>query len=77
MACILVDDSSAALQSGCARRSEVFILRRSTQQPSIIQVTTFTDLAELPALWQAQLGYRVKGLVSGTLASMPPRYASA
>ena len=42
------------------------------------KVTTFTDLAELPALCRRAAGIsRVKGLVSGALASMNPRYASA
>ncbi|STV30795.1 phosphatase YieH [Klebsiella pneumoniae subsp. ozaenae] len=80
--CILVDDSSAGAPVGdCRRHGSVLFPApiRTTQPIDHPKVTTFTDLAELPALWQARgWGYHAfKGLVSGTLASMPPRYASA
>ena len=54
--CILVDDSSAGAQSGIAAGMEEFYFcaephNHPNDHP---KVTTFTDLAELPALWQAR-----------------------
>ncbi|CDK76023.1 Putative phosphatase YieH [Klebsiella pneumoniae IS22] len=54
--CILVDDSSAGAQSGIAAGMEVFYFCADPHNQPIDhpKVTTFTDLAELPALWQAR-----------------------
>ncbi len=53
--CILVDDSSAGAQSGLKQEWKSFtsVPTRTTNR-SIIKVTTFTDLAQLPALWKAR-----------------------
>ncbi len=54
--CILVDDSSAGAQSGIAAGMEVFYFCADPHNPPIDhpKVTTFTDLAALPALWKAR-----------------------
>ncbi|ECG1194586.1 6-phosphogluconate phosphatase [Salmonella bongori] len=54
--CILVDDSSAGAQSGIAAGMEVFYFCADPHNKPIDhpKVTTFTDLAQLPALWKAR-----------------------
>ena len=54
--CILVDDSSAGAQSGIDAGMEVFYFCADPHNKPIVhpKVTTFTDLAELPALWKAR-----------------------
>ncbi|MFS4686156.1 6-phosphogluconate phosphatase [Klebsiella quasipneumoniae subsp. similipneumoniae] len=53
--CILVDDSSAGAQSGIAAGMEVFYFCADPHnQPIDHPKVTITDLAELPALWQAR-----------------------
>ena len=54
--CILVDDSSAGAQSGIDAGMEVFYFCADPHNKPINnpKVTTFTDLAELPALWKAR-----------------------
>ncbi|XTZ38486.1 6-phosphogluconate phosphatase [Salmonella enterica] len=54
--CILVDDSTAGAQSGIAAGMEVFYFCADPHNKPIDhpKVTTFTDLAELPALWRAR-----------------------
>lgn len=54
--CILIDDSVAGVQSGIAAGMEVFYFcadqhNKPVEHP---QVTTFTELSQLPALWQAR-----------------------
>jgi len=54
--CILVDDSVAGVQSGIAAGMEVFYFcadphNKPVEHP---QVTTFSELSQLPALWQAR-----------------------
>ena len=54
--CILVDDSVAGVQSGIAAGMEVFYFcadphNKPVEHP---QVTTFTELSQLPALWHAR-----------------------
>ena len=54
--CILVDDSSAGAQSGIDAGMEVFDFCADPHNKPIVhpKVTTFTDLAQLPALWKAR-----------------------
>ncbi|EJQ2490218.1 6-phosphogluconate phosphatase [Salmonella enterica] len=54
--CILVDDSSAGAQSGIAAGMEVFYFCADPHNKPIDHpnVTTFTDLAQLPGLWKAR-----------------------
>lgn len=54
--CILVDDSSAGAQSGIDAGMEVFYFCADPHNKPIDhpKVTTFTDLAQLPALWKAR-----------------------
>lgn len=54
--CILVDDSAAGAQSGIAAWMEVFYFCADPHNVPIDhpKVTTFTDLAQLPALWRAR-----------------------
>ena len=54
--CILVDDSSAGAQSGIDAGMEVFYFCADPHNKPIVhpKVTTFTDLAQLPALWKAR-----------------------
>lgn len=54
--CILVDDSSAGAQAGIAAGMEVFYFCADPHNKPIDhpKVTTFTDLAQLPALWKAR-----------------------
>lgn len=54
--CILVDDSSAGAQSGIDAGMEVFYFCADPHNKPIDhpKVTTFTRLAELPALWKAR-----------------------
>lgn len=54
--CILVDDSSAGAQSGIEAGMEVFYFCADPHNKPIVhpKVTTFTDLAQLPALWKAR-----------------------
>lgn len=54
--CILVDDSAAGAQSGIAAGMEVFYFCADPHNVPIDhpKVTTFTDLAQLPALWRAR-----------------------
>ena len=54
--CILVDDSTAGAQSGIDAGMEVFYFCADPLNKPInhSKVTTFTDLAELPALWKAR-----------------------
>jgi len=54
--CILVDDSAAGAQSGIAAGMEVFYFYADPHNVPIDhpKVTTFTDLAQLPALWRAR-----------------------
>lgn len=54
--CILVDDSSAGAQSGIEAGMEVFYFCADSHNKPIDhpKVTTFTDLAQLPALWKAR-----------------------
>lgn len=57
---ILVDDSMAGAQAGIAAGMEVFYFCADAHNQPIDhpKVTTFTDLAELPALW-AKRGWKV------------------
>ncbi|WP_202306334.1 6-phosphogluconate phosphatase [Dryocola clanedunensis] len=54
--CVLVDDSMAGAQSGVAAGMEVFYFCADPHNTPIDhpKVTTFTDLAQLPALWRAR-----------------------
>ncbi|KUU68365.1 hypothetical protein AWF30_18435 [Escherichia coli] len=54
--CILVDDSSAGAQSGIDAGMEVFYFCADPHNKPIVhpKVTTFTELAQLPALWKAR-----------------------
>ncbi|WP_059244983.1 6-phosphogluconate phosphatase [Escherichia albertii] len=54
--CILVDDSVAGAQSGIDAGMEVFYFCADPHNKPIVhpKVTTFTDLAQLPALWKAR-----------------------
>ncbi|MGY5959204.1 6-phosphogluconate phosphatase [Kosakonia sp. BK9b] len=54
--CILVDDSTAGAQSGIAAGMEVFYFCADPHNKPIDhpRVTTFTELAQLPALWRAR-----------------------
>jgi HAD superfamily hydrolase (TIGR01509 family) len=54
--CVLVDDSKAGAQSGVAAGMEVFYFCADPHNKPIDhpKVTTFTDLAQLPALWHAR-----------------------
>ncbi|MCT4704713.1 6-phosphogluconate phosphatase [Enterobacteriaceae bacterium H11S18] len=54
--CVLVDDSMAGAQSGVAAGMEVFYFCADPHNKPIDhpKVTTFTDLAQLPALWRAR-----------------------
>lgn len=54
--CILVDDSMAGAQAGIAAGMEVFYFCADPHNKPIDhpKVTTFTDLAQLPALWKAR-----------------------
>ncbi|VYU17874.1 6-phosphogluconate phosphatase [Metakosakonia massiliensis] len=54
--CILVDDSVAGAQSGIAAGMEVFYFCADPHNKPIDhpKVTTFTELAQLPALWKAR-----------------------
>ena len=54
--CILVDDSSAGAQSGIDAGMEVFYFCADPHNKPIVHpnVTTFTDLAQLPELWKAR-----------------------
>jgi beta-phosphoglucomutase-like phosphatase (HAD superfamily) len=54
--CILVDDSSAGAQSGIDAGMEVFYFCADPHNKPIEHpnVTTFTDLAQLPELWKAR-----------------------
>ncbi|WP_455426335.1 6-phosphogluconate phosphatase [Dryocola sp. LX212] len=54
--CVLVDDSMAGAQSGVAAGMEVFYFCADPHNKPIVhpKVTTFTDLAQLPALWHAR-----------------------
>ena len=54
--CVLVDDSSAGAQSGIDAGMEVFYFCADPHNKPIDhpKVTTFTDLAQLPALWKAR-----------------------
>ena len=60
--CILVDDSSAGAQSGIDAGMEVFYFCADPHNKPIVhpKVTTFTELAELPALWKAR-GWNIVG----------------
>ncbi|MBK4714325.1 MULTISPECIES: 6-phosphogluconate phosphatase [Tenebrionibacter/Tenebrionicola group] len=52
--CILVDDSAAGAQSGIDAGMHVFYFCADPHNQPIVhpKVTTFTDLAQLPALWR-------------------------
>ncbi|HCW98552.1 MAG TPA: 6-phosphogluconate phosphatase [Pantoea sp.] len=54
--CILVDDSEAGARAGIAAGIPVFYYCADAHNPDIDHplVTRFTDMAELPALWQAR-----------------------
>lgn len=54
--CILVDDSAAGAQSGIDAGMQVFYLCADPHNVPLDHpnVTTFTDLAQLPALWHAR-----------------------
>lgn len=54
--CILIDDSVAGAQSGIAAGMEVFYFCADPHNKPIDhpQVTTFTELSQLPALWKAR-----------------------
>ncbi len=54
--CILVDDSAAGAQSGIDAGMEIFYFCADPHNKPIDhpKVTTFTDLAQLPALWKAR-----------------------
>ena len=58
--CILVDDSSAGAQSGIDAGMEVFYFCADPHNKPIVhpKVTTFTELAQLPALWKAR-GWKI------------------
>ncbi|MFZ1875246.1 MAG: 6-phosphogluconate phosphatase [Chania sp.] len=58
--CILVDDSAAGAQAGIAAGIPVFYFCADPHNKPIAHplVTTFDDLAQLPALWQ-QRGWRL------------------
>ena len=52
--CILVDDSEAGARAGIAAGIPVFYYCADAHNPTIDHplVTVFTDMAQLPALWQ-------------------------
>lgn len=54
--CILVDDSEAGARAGIAAGIPVFYYCADAHNPAIDHplVTPFTDMAQLPALWQAR-----------------------
>lgn len=58
--CILVDDSEAGAMAGVAAGIPVFYYCADAHNPTIDHplVTTFTDMAQLPALWQ-QKGWQI------------------
>ena len=54
--CVLIDDSVAGVQSGIAAGMEVYYFCADPHNKPIEhpQVTTFTDLSQLPELWRAR-----------------------